>query len=1057
MRKYQQSAEVPSKRWDSLIDELSHCNNVDDVFQTIDIPEQKLKSFSAGNSQWTNVRNKYIKPAIQVLLLFNDAIAEFASHFPTVPGGKAIFVAFGVLLQATSGVSERCDMLTGLFEQLNSFLARLSIRLSTPSTLGPTSKTIIITILAHLLDIFLMATKLFSRPAWRIRLELFRQALTKDKEMGAALDRLRILTDLELRAVSAEAQVTVVNAYATGIETRAAVSELQVVAAEMVSDISRMYQDLLKATRSEQRRRTKIDASRILEKLERVEAADINAQNSNGCLKGTRVEILNGLSAWSRDKSAPQIYWLNGMAGIGKSAIARSFCHNLRHDGLLGGSFFCSRRRSAEEGDASRILSTLSISLALRDSDYNEELIAELEKEPFSKHWNLDIQIQRLLHNPFAHMRSSTDSLPIFVIDALDECSDENITRDLLLKLVAVVRCLPVKFFLTSRPEPHIRQRLEHIDAAIGKTLRLHDIERDIVEADIRLYLTHGLREMRPPSFPDWPSEADIATLTRLSGRLFIYAFTAMTYVRRNPVERLAKITAGIIATSGRALTLPLDEIYSLILSEATNAKEFDEDEVDLTRRMLSIIVSLRDPLTVVALAGLLNTPVHSVKASLNGLYAVIYVPARDDHGYLSTFHASFGDFLTTPNRAPQCMHQYMRDGQTHLSNACIRILSQKLIFNASGAVTSYLPNTKQEFTLKDDALIYACIHWSSHALACHDDTASIWVKFEEIFLGPAFLFWLELLSAKELLQMADDILLLILEGEPAASKRFREFAQDARTFIQTFTVPISHSVPHIYLSALALCPESSSVYRCCSPHFRNLARLTSQEPDLPVDFTTLFNPRHSTFSFDGQEVIMGCPDRYIRFWGVVSGRRLGRLPEANLFPVTSLMLPPYGSHGDRPVYGSSDGYLYIWDSKRNVFKGAYDSSNDSRVRGSIVSLAFSSDGHYIASGCDIGTICLHNAEPGAEFLKLAFKYYYASSVSCVSFGLSDCQLLSGFRDGTVILWSTETGRSIREPMRGHGTRAILSVVFSPDGKQMMSGADDGIVCIWDGQTSELL
>ncbi|KAJ7833331.1 hypothetical protein B0H14DRAFT_2178507, partial [Mycena olivaceomarginata] len=74
-----------------------------------------------------------------------------------------------------------------------------------------------------------------------------------------------------------------------------------------------------------------------------------------GCLEGTRVDLLADLRAWSRNPDSPRIFWLDGMAGTGKSAIARSFCHMLRDDKQLGGSFFC-LRGDANRGNPTRIL-----------------------------------------------------------------------------------------------------------------------------------------------------------------------------------------------------------------------------------------------------------------------------------------------------------------------------------------------------------------------------------------------------------------------------------------------------------------------------------------------------------------------------------------------------------------------------------------------------------------------------------------------------------------------------------------------------------------------------
>jgi adenylylsulfate kinase-like enzyme len=52
---------------------------------------------------------------------------------------------------------------------------------------------------------------------------------------------------------------------------------------------------------------------------------------------------LRDLQRWSTDPAAHRIFWLDGMAGTGKSAIARSFCRFLHENSLLGGSFFCLR------------------------------------------------------------------------------------------------------------------------------------------------------------------------------------------------------------------------------------------------------------------------------------------------------------------------------------------------------------------------------------------------------------------------------------------------------------------------------------------------------------------------------------------------------------------------------------------------------------------------------------------------------------------------------------------------------------------------------------------
>ncbi|KAL5596984.1 uncharacterized protein BROUX77_006932 [Berkeleyomyces rouxiae] len=48
------------------------------------------------------------------------------------------------------------------------------------------------------------------------------------------------------------------------------------------------------------------------------------------CLKNTRVEALEAIREWTNDSSAKSIFWLNGMAGTGKSTICRTICQQFQ-------------------------------------------------------------------------------------------------------------------------------------------------------------------------------------------------------------------------------------------------------------------------------------------------------------------------------------------------------------------------------------------------------------------------------------------------------------------------------------------------------------------------------------------------------------------------------------------------------------------------------------------------------------------------------------------------------------------------------------------------------
>ncbi len=77
---------------------------------------------------------------------------------------------------------------------------------------------------------------------------------------------------------------------------------------------------------------------------------------------------------WARDRQKPRLYWMNGMAGTGKTTIAYSFCEQLQEKGLLGANFFCSRSL-AECSDVRNIIPTTARQLARSSPQFASALV----------------------------------------------------------------------------------------------------------------------------------------------------------------------------------------------------------------------------------------------------------------------------------------------------------------------------------------------------------------------------------------------------------------------------------------------------------------------------------------------------------------------------------------------------------------------------------------------------------------------------------------------------------------------------------------------------------
>ena len=386
------------------------------------------------------------------------------------------------------------------------------------------------------------------------------------------------------------------------------------------------------------------------------------------------------LVAWAADTGDTSIYWLNGMAGTGKTTIAYTFCQILDNIEILGASFFCSHL-DTDSSNADLIFPTLAYELARHSTAASNALLNALMTDRNAGHKSMRDQFLNLIVTPTkaASEGISTPRPPlIVVIDALDECADQNDVRDVLAIIRQYSPILPLKFFITSRPERQIQNVFRQKGASRYSKFILHEIEKDIVSTDIAIYAREELAiiaEGRTTGTPisGWPPEDRLNILVRLSGTLFIYAATACKYVGGGGsiVERLEDVTTDVSPDSPNSETLALDDLYGRILSAAFRAA--NTREKDDIQKVLRAVTSVRTPLSINGLSKLLKIKVENVSEALSSLHSVVYIPENTDLP-ISTFHASFTDFITTEKRSGE---HFLEPSKSHhmLGLYCLELL----------------------------------------------------------------------------------------------------------------------------------------------------------------------------------------------------------------------------------------------------------------------------------------------------------------------------------------------------------------------------------------------
>jgi hypothetical protein len=525
-------------------------------------------------------------------------------------------------------------------------------------------------------------------------------------------------------------------------------------------------------------KQTNVDRNE-LDLLKLLPIATEAASNSYGkrhdtlCLDGTRVGVLNEIRAWADGDTEQYIYWLNGMAGTGKSTIARTiadkYCTQMRR----GASFFFSRG-GGDVGHAGKFFTTIARQLAqllpaLRR--YICEAIAE--QEEIANHTLRD-QWNQLILRPLSKLDAiSLHSSLVMVVDALDECEGDSDIR-LLLRLFTEVknlRSVRLRIFVTSRPETPIRLGFRTMPEFLHRDLVLHDVPQTIVDNDILVFLRDQFKEIREnfeylPA--GWPGDKTINLLVQKAGGFFIYAATVCRFIKSNdrwpPQQLLEVFLPEEERSSSQDLMhhvpsiLPfaeLDAIYLQILKHSMKGVGEDKDKEKIAKdfkQVIGCIILLSEPLSFTALGNLLDLDQEIIHLRLHHLRSVLNVP-EDHDSPIRLLHPSFRDFLLDKERCHDLLFWVEeKQLQEDLARCCLQRLTSgttRLKRDICNLHAPGIPVEGVDWSLVEQRLPaelqYACQYWTQHLQQsgqhCPDNSPV------HRFLRQHLLHWFEALS----------------------------------------------------------------------------------------------------------------------------------------------------------------------------------------------------------------------------------------------------------------------------------------------------------------------
>ncbi|MCJ1310945.1 hypothetical protein MMC25_004614 [Agyrium rufum] len=178
------------------------------------------------------------------------------------------------------------------------------------------------------------------------------------------------------------------------------------------------------------------------------------------CHPQTRVELRQQIQEWVEDPHGKSIFWLNGMAGTGKSTLSRTIAQECAERGQLAASLFF-KRGEGDRATAARFFLTIARQLATKIPSLSKLVADAISGDPIIAEKSLKQQFDELVYNPLSTIHS--DELRakrvVIIIDALDECEREGDAKNILLLLSQLrqLTSIRIRTFVTSRPQLHIR------------------------------------------------------------------------------------------------------------------------------------------------------------------------------------------------------------------------------------------------------------------------------------------------------------------------------------------------------------------------------------------------------------------------------------------------------------------------------------------------------------------------------------------------------------------------------------------------------------------------
>ncbi|KAF4449999.1 WD domain protein [Fusarium austroafricanum] len=758
---------------------------------------------------------------------------------------------------------------------------------------------------------------------------------------------------------------------------------------------------------------------------------------------------------WINDDES-RLLWIKGDPGKGKTMLLCGIINELESSAPHSVFYFFCQASEPRLRSASAVLRGLIWFLARTRPNLISHIRKEYDqagKDIFNDHnaW------QALSNIMTAMVEDETADGLVFVVDALDECTDD---RDRLIALVSQLSTFSKsKWIVSSRNWPEIEAQLDGITSKVRLHLELN--HASISDAVQRLIVCKVEDLARKKRYTESTRDAVLQHLLSNASDTFLWVSLVCEELGKHNV--LPHHTLHIL----KSFPAGLDMLYQRMVAQVLGSRD-----QDICRAILAVVTVAFEPLSLAELA-ISDARLTCFHSDLETLSSIVnccgsFLTIRNNIVY--PVHQSVKDFLLTSSDIFPSSIAGQHYSIFLSSMDRMQVTLHRDLYSVHDD-TLYIHEISKPPSSPLDAIRYGCIYWVDHLHKSAPDAieSPSTCILVETFLKTKYLYWLEAISLLGCVSTAIRAIRKLGSGLPETSAaELKYLTEDALRFALTHRA-ICDTVPlQLYDSALIFSPERSQVRQNFDSEISANIRV------FPSSFqqwdACLFNiPSIGRFGRFGSEPRVS-PD----------GERLAMM--AHTDKNTILILDSFTGEIVRKIKSNQPDVLIVgFDSERKhlvtvsrhypavvndtvmiwntytgeyvqMFEDVFDIAVLSRDRGSLALVESSGLVHVWdpwAGSCEY-TVDLRHGEGKIEWIDFGLTKLGAPCFLSINSTEDSSEVSTESRPKVFVVQNPRTGHVIAKAPLASG---IYKAALDPDRKLLLMAELRGELWLWDGET----